>query len=402
MCDKTEIDIEVEALPANEGDCILVTIIKDDIHILIDGGTAETYRNYLRDCLLRMKDEGKAIDLLIVTHIDNDHIGGIIELIKENGTSSESKIVAIKNIWYNSYRHLQFEKNSTTGRLEKRILNRIIANGEVCFNCNTDINSPISAMQGSTLAGLLYCGKYNWNRQFNEQAVIYTGDKYHISNDCAISVLKPKLDDLDKLGKLWERELKKSKFSFEFSDDEIFDDAFEYYYRCMSPERTGYNEKISYEECKKEEMTIDRLAKKLVNRDSSITNKSSISIIIEYRDKKLLFLADNMAADTSEDLSLEDSWYSLIKLPHHGSASNISDNFIESIDSDKYLISTNSQRYNHPDIETLAKIACKRTKYVKKVYFNYMIKKVIDFQNKINGMDDIEFVYLGEERKIYL
>lgn len=31
--------IEVEVLPANEGECILVTIEKEDIHILIDGGT---------------------------------------------------------------------------------------------------------------------------------------------------------------------------------------------------------------------------------------------------------------------------------------------------------------------------------------------------------------------------
>lgn len=41
-------EIEIEVLPANEGDCILITNEKEDIHILIDGGTAETYRNYLK------------------------------------------------------------------------------------------------------------------------------------------------------------------------------------------------------------------------------------------------------------------------------------------------------------------------------------------------------------------
>lgn len=46
-------EIEIEVLPANEGDCILITIEKEDIHILIDGGTAETYRNYLKTRLQR-------------------------------------------------------------------------------------------------------------------------------------------------------------------------------------------------------------------------------------------------------------------------------------------------------------------------------------------------------------
>ena len=118
--------------------------------------------------------------------------------------------------------------------------------------------------------------------------------------------------------------------------------------------------------------------------------------------KIILFLADNIADDVLEYLSQEDRGYSLVKLPHHGSANNISDDFVECIESDTYLVSTNSEKYNHPDIETLAKIACKRTEYVKRIYFNYKIDKVADFEKKIYGMNDIEFVYLGEGQKIYL
>ncbi len=137
-------EIEIEVLPANEGDCILITIEKEDIHILIDGGTAETYRNYLKTRLIQLKNEGKVIDLLIVTHIDNDHIGGIIELLKENGSDMDSKIIRIKNIWHNSYRHLQFDKNQTLGKSEKSILNKIIANGEVSLNYNFDTYNSLT------------------------------------------------------------------------------------------------------------------------------------------------------------------------------------------------------------------------------------------------------------------
>ena len=95
-------------------------------------------------------------------------------------------------------------------------------------------------------------------------------------------------------------------------------------------------------------------------------------------------------------------FFSLVKLPHHGSVKNISSDFIKNIETDIYLISTNSEKYNHPDIETLAKIACKRTEYVKRIYFNYKIDKVTDFEKKIYGLNDIELVYLGEGQKIYL
>ena len=84
-----ESEIWIEMLPANEGDCILITIPREDIRMLIDGGTSETYTSCLRERLLQIKEKGKGLDLLVVTHIDNDHIGGIIELLKENGSFAE-------------------------------------------------------------------------------------------------------------------------------------------------------------------------------------------------------------------------------------------------------------------------------------------------------------------------
>ena len=196
--------------------------------------------------------------------------------------------------------------------------------------------------------------------------------------------------------------LKKIKYSFEFSEDKIFDDAFEYYCRCMPIDGNGYNENICSENYCTEEKTIQEIAGKTIKMDNSITNRSSISVIIRYRNNKLLFLADNIAADVIKYLGQEDMFFSLVKLPHHGSVKNISSDFIKNIETDIYLISTNSEKYNHPDIETLAKIACKRTEYVKRIYFNYKIDKVTDFEKKIYGMNDIEFVYLGEGQKIYL
>lgn len=99
-------DIIVDMLAADEGDCFLIMAEKENINILIDGGTAKTYHRVLKPKLQELNRLGKCIDLLVVTHIDDDHIGGILELLKENTSDSESKIIKIKNIWHNSYRHL--------------------------------------------------------------------------------------------------------------------------------------------------------------------------------------------------------------------------------------------------------------------------------------------------------
>lgn len=395
-------EIEVELLPANEGDCILITIIKEDIHILIDGGTSDTYRNCLRERLIQLKKQGKRIDLLIVTHIDNDHIGGIIEFLKENGSNDDSNIIEVKNIWHNSYRHLQFDKKDSLGKQEKNILNNIISNGEAALNKALNNNESISAIQGTTLAGLIYEGNYSWNEQFNGQAIRSSKINYRFGEKCFISVLKPRKTDIEKLEKKWKKYLRTFKYSFKFSDDILFDDAFEYSCRFLRKKTTGYNEKISYNNCEAEKMDIRDISKKQTNNDSSITNKSSISVIISYENKKLLFLADNIASDALKDLNVDEMNFSLVKLPHHGSASNIDDHFIENVETGIYLVSTDSKKYKHPDLETLAKIACKKTDYVKKIYFNYKVEKILEFEKNINNFDKIEFVYLKKGQKICL
>ena len=40
--------IKITMLPAKAGDCILIEFLKENYHILIDGGYADTYYNYLK------------------------------------------------------------------------------------------------------------------------------------------------------------------------------------------------------------------------------------------------------------------------------------------------------------------------------------------------------------------
>lgn len=86
----------IQVLPAFNGDCILIkthTTLNKDFVILIDGGNAATFSYSLKN---EIKDLSH-IDLVILTHIDSDHIGGLLKLFK----SSLAKNITFDEIWVN-------------------------------------------------------------------------------------------------------------------------------------------------------------------------------------------------------------------------------------------------------------------------------------------------------------
>lgn len=393
-------DIIVDMLAADEGDCFLIMAEKENINILIDGGTATTYHKVLKRKLQDLDRQGKCIDLLVVTHIDNDHIGGILELLKENGSASDSKIIKIKNIWHNSYRHLQLTKEREIGKEEEQILSHYITAGSAQDNFpEWEGTKEISVKQGTTLAALILAGKYHWNEQFDGKAVCSDGkNEIYFREDCGIKVLTPDQEALDKLADLWRKELSSKRFAFKFSEGELFDDAYEYYMRYLYCPVEYYNQEISGG---KNEIDLQSLADCEERSDASKTNRASISMLLQFRGRTLLFLADTHADDVFKKLDGRKK-VDLIKLPHHGSSKNITKEFIDNMETEIYMISTNAKKYDHPDLKTLAKIICKKTKYHKRIYFNYKSEKVASVLKQVEESDNITFIFLEENQSIVL
>lgn len=103
------VQVQVEVLKAYYGDSIFLTICHEDINyiIVIDGGTPRTYCHSgrygrsvdgpLKNKLAQLKKEDKAIDLLIITHVDDDHIGGVLAWFKDQMPT----IDFVKHVWMN-------------------------------------------------------------------------------------------------------------------------------------------------------------------------------------------------------------------------------------------------------------------------------------------------------------
>jgi beta-lactamase superfamily II metal-dependent hydrolase len=68
------------AFNAAEGDCILLTSA-DGHHALIDGGRAHSFKKATLPVLQELAESGEQLDLVCVSHIDRDHIEGILHLL---------------------------------------------------------------------------------------------------------------------------------------------------------------------------------------------------------------------------------------------------------------------------------------------------------------------------------
>lgn len=365
----------IEMFPAEGGDAFLLRF-DNKKNIMIDMGYSCTYTNYIKDRLIQLKNQGECIDLLVITHIDEDHIEGAIKFFSENGKADKPNIINVKEIWHNSYRFLQFEKEKVekiNKHEQKRLERLILSNSDYNENKENQFKE-ISCEQGSTLAGYLYGLGYQerWNSSFDCKAVNIDNKFNIILDGIKINLLSPNTEKLNKLAKKWSDKLEDMKFDFNISDEEIFDDAFEMYIKKIRSLIEGENKEISYINDSIEEI----INKKIIRTtDTSESNGSSISFIVEYKDKKLLFLGDaheKIMLDSLKKYNELNSVFDIVKVSHHGSIKN---NFkwIKELHTKSYLISTDGQHHSHPSKEVVATIL-KENKEEKILYFNYPLE----------------------------
>jgi len=375
--------IEIKSFEAGKGDAFLVSFGKNEQtqkHIMIDMGFGTTYSSTIKNEFLELKR--KIIDLLVITHIDADHINGALKFIQENGKSH--KIIQVNEVWHNSYKHLQFskEKQLAISEVETSYLKSII-NSNLPKDEETGYSDISSYSNGSSFARYLYEYKYNWNTQFNKKAILVRDNPIVKKiGDINIILLSPNQDKLDDLAEDWLDELENKKYNFNISDEDIFDDAFEFFNMHNKTADSTYSS-IS----RSDDLNFEELAE-VESKDGSSTNGSSIAFILKYKNKKLLFLGDAHEDIIYENLNKIKNYgctlnFDLVKLSHHGSNENISNRLLDLIESKRFLISTEGIYYNHPHIEAISKIIMKKTNYTKQIIFNYDLP-IIEILNNPN------------------
>lgn len=359
-------EIEVIMFQADCGDSFLLTIKSEkEINILIDCGTKDTYYNCIKPKLVEMKNHNKVLDLVILTHMHADHIEGALYLFKENINNDVSNIIQIENIIYNGIKGLQMSKyeDSACNEYDKAIYEGVLSQGKAYLQ-GENVSQSISMKQELFLSSYILKGGYRWNSfsQFKNN-IILADDLpiIELDNNTHITFLSPNAENLKNLNKSWEKYLKRIRKKIELVDNDLTRNAYEaYMYLISSSESEQLISQISQEN----EININevyKLSQLEIQQDTKkLENGSSIAFNITFKDKNLLFLGDSFSDVYYKNLlRLKEggmkTYFDLIKVSHHGSKFNISDEFLKNFDSGTYLISTNG-KYNHPDIETISKI----------------------------------------------
>lgn len=102
----------LDVLRARKGDCLMLHFgASDRPHlILIDGGPSSVYKPQLKpriDLIRKARELDRndplPLDVVLVSHIDDDHIRGILELTAEQRLNSPDQRLAVTSLWHNMF-----------------------------------------------------------------------------------------------------------------------------------------------------------------------------------------------------------------------------------------------------------------------------------------------------------
>ncbi|MBB6624819.1 MBL fold metallo-hydrolase [Clostridium gasigenes] len=291
----------LKPLKALNGDCMILSssIAKNKINILIDGGPKTVYRISLKQELSNIIKFNESIDYIFITHVDDDHIAGIIDLFNNFELVKKLKI---KEIFFNHYDKSEFFTKSKN----------------ISYNQGNKLSASINTLNQHLKSEDLPSIRITECKK---------GDKYILGN-IEINVLSPSIKELKTLYKDWNE---KKPISNNIVAEE------------------DYSININ-------DFTFDK------NRKTTIQNSSSISFLAIENEKSVLLTGDALPSTITKSItelgySKENKLkLDFMKLSHHGGENSVNFELLDIIDCSRYLITTNGRKYKHPKKKTLAYI----------------------------------------------
>jgi beta-lactamase superfamily II metal-dependent hydrolase len=344
----------LEVRRARNGDCLLLHFGSNDDAglIMIDGGPKGVYQEYLKPRLKEIKaarglstDDALRVDLLMVSHVDNDHIQGILDLTKElieELDDRKPQLLRVLSFWHNSFDDIIGEKPDELTEAFRSQFGTAAASGEFPVEAGLGIDGLgiadevvadnlkvlASIEQGYRLRTDAEKLDFPRNPEFGGKLIIATKDAKSIDMGRGLKMtvvgpMKPEVEALRQKHDEWLRTLKKKGSAQE---------------------------------------TLAAYV------DKSVPNLSSLVVLAEVADKRILLTGDARGDKIIEGLQVaglmgQDGGGSLhvevLKVPHHGSSNNLEPGFFERITADHYVFSGNGE-YGNPEREALEMLFCAR------------------------------------------
>lgn len=335
---KTDGFFRVRMLPALHGDCLWVEYGtgKRTRRVLIDGGPIGAWKAL--EAQVRSLPAGDArIELVVLTHVDTDHVDGLVRLFAEPPPWP----FVVRDVWFNGWRHLEQAHGLLGGR------------------------------QGEFFSALLAqrLDADRWNRAFDGGPVVVLDDaplpRVEVPGGLSLTLLSPTPQKLDRMRKAWKKDMR----DFDAGDLEAA-------WQVLS----GRRQYLPTDGLLGSTPELDELLEKQSRPDNTAANGSSIAFLAEHTDsgRSCLFLADahpdavsaslrRLLAERGESVLRVDA----VKVSHHGSKANVTDELMSLVHTPRFLVSTNGGIFRHPDEEALQRIVARSSFQPPMLVFNY-------------------------------
>ena len=327
----------LEALRAKHGDALLLhygTAAAPKLAV-IDAGPAGVYADAVRPRLMQIREERKLaadqpleIDLMMVSHLDADHITGILELMRKLRDAQQSRKPlpwTIRRFWHNAFPDLTGDAAMETASVGGGGLSTASIGGFLQIEGS---NILASVGQGRELRDLVKFFGLDGNAPF-KSIVKYPHPKnpVKLGKDLELTVVGPDEKNLKTLQDDWNKKVK-ALLEKEAS-------------KSAKAELAAY---------------VDR----------SVYNLSSIVVLAKADGKTMLLTGDARGDYTLEALRSagllkkgKPMKLDLLKLPHHGSDRNVDQDYFDNLQAAHYVISADGKHTN-PDVPTLEMISKSR------------------------------------------
>ena len=301
--------LDVHMLPAQHGDCLWIEYGEErgpKSRVLVDCGTRATNR-HLMARIDALPEAERKLELFVMTHIDDDHIGGAIPFLEGHLGG-----VHVDDVWFNGWRHL---------------------------------SDFLGAKQGERFSTLLADLRLPWNQWRSEKSIVVDNGvlpEKELPGGLRLTLLSPTAEKLEALGKHWEKEL--DRFGLEPGARMLGTDD----------EDEG-GDSVSTD--------VDELVERPFKSDKRAPNGSSIALLAEFEGKSVLLGADAHPAVLIDSIGkllrkrgADRLKLDAFKVAHHASHGNTSPELLQLLECPRYLISTNGDKFKHPHSETIARL----------------------------------------------
>lgn len=328
------------------GDCITLLLKNGDkeIHIMVDCGL---YTQEVNDYIVN--EFHSRIDYLIVTHIDNDHIKGLTEMLKSKPN------LTINHIFYNCYQRTSDDLQEWNERMVENMKN-VYHHLPVVIDM---LEQKINAETSKSLAELIL-GNEKWKKVWRREYITDESSMVDLGDDMGrfifLSPTKKALDDLDKEYRtlFWKTLYKQKKEDYK-KEETIYESLM----RIMEQEdNEGFDEEPVSSKVLDEKTLKSYSDEKLGNLTPS--NEASIAFIWEHEGHRILFMGDanpdqvvKKIGDVYKDTP-KPVLFDAIKISHHGSAHSTSKELVSIADSERYFVTGGANA--RPSYQALSRI----------------------------------------------